>query len=897
MRNHKSKVRGGSVATQEDTPLDIDVLANDSDIDGDRLTISAVSDPTNGTVIVNEDGTVTYIPVPDFNGIDQFTCTISDGHGSINTSTVTVTVTGVSDLPVVDSGALTVAEDAQDSELGLTAPTDPGGDALTITVVSLPDPTMGTVTLADGMAVAVGQVLTAADLEGLQYDTVLDASGPAGRFVYWVSDGAVTVTGTVDIDITVRYERPMISNLSRDMLDRGMLDRDMLDIDELTRLWSEETGRSAPKIQQDLETWIAAHRSRSAKSEDQATDEKGVSDDLLTFLTGHHYIERDIFAAYCRERGLKKPKFWFSSVESQPEAFGPESGRSDDEAIHFAGPKTLLRESSPQPKEPDPLAVHLEGKKIRSVSLLIPGNGSQVARKIESLLTSIVNWARGVRGILLVQRARRLLMPGLAAVAVLVFALTGTLLWPTGPTDWESSVTHRDGNTAQPVAEVGAPERIPESSSTQEPLTTNSLLNREATRRVPAEFQPAPRGSLSTDQRDIFGTEDEMPALMAEDRNVSGAETEAIEWPNVGIDGVVPPQPRADVQSNKPPSQQASDKVLAVRSLTVRETPEDTVTGSPPLPAADDRGVRSLGPIEPDNSGGVGPSIGLPAATVADDLRPEDTTRARLAELAKLPGDSQEVDTAVETWTAAQRPHALSLSDGLDALRGEVLVYLIQRELTTARVYEGPHDGESGAELAEAIRAYQVIRGLPPNGKVSRDLLHRLMRVGLSQIRQKNDVVRQVQMLLNSVGFDPGPLDGKLGPRTRVTVKSYQRAHGLETSGLVTPNLLIHLKAAVYEQQAHRQFANGNYEQAAESFTQLIVLRPTDVDAYFNRGLNYSSAGFLSRAIVDFDIAVNLDPTHVKAQLSLGEAHLQSGMYQEAVSAYSRAIWTWIKLL
>ncbi len=126
----------------------------------------------------------------------------------------------------------------------------------------------------------------------------------------------------------------------RDMPDRDMLDRDMLDIDELTRLWSEETGQSAPKIQQDLETWIAAHRSRSAKSEDRATDETGVSDDLLTFLTGHHYIERNIFEVYCRERGLKKPKFWFSSVESQPEAFGPEPGRSDDEAIHFAGPKT-----------------------------------------------------------------------------------------------------------------------------------------------------------------------------------------------------------------------------------------------------------------------------------------------------------------------------------------------------------------------------------------------------------------------------------------------------------------------------------------------------------------------------------------------------------------------------
>ncbi len=150
---------------------------------------------------------------------------------------------------------------------------------------------------------------------------------------------------------------------------------------------------------------------------------------------------------------------------------------------------------------------------------------------------------------------------------------------------------------------------------------------------------------------------------------------------------------------------------------------------------------------------------------------------------------------------------------------------------------------------------------------------------------------------MKAAGFDPGPIDGIAGSRTQSAIRSYQRAYGLIVDGYVTPDLFVHLESSTYERQAQTQFARGNYEQAAESYTWLIMMRPTDANAYFNRGLTYSSAGLPSRAIDDFSVAVHLDPMHVKAQFGLGEARYQTGMYQEALSAYSRAAWAWIKSL
>lgn len=84
-------------ATQQEpaSPAVIDVLANDSDGDGDPLTITAVSQPQNGVVTINGGGpgnTVTFTPSPGFNGRDSFQYAVSDGNNIASVATVIVDV-------------------------------------------------------------------------------------------------------------------------------------------------------------------------------------------------------------------------------------------------------------------------------------------------------------------------------------------------------------------------------------------------------------------------------------------------------------------------------------------------------------------------------------------------------------------------------------------------------------------------------------------------------------------------------------------------------------------------------------------------------------------------------------------------------------------------------------
>src|SRR5574339_162720 len=92
-----------NTTTLEDTAVTIDVLANDSDVEGDSLVVSAVTQGGNCTVIINADNIVTYTPDPDFNlndsfdGTDVFTYTVSDGNGGSDVALVTIVVTPVND--------------------------------------------------------------------------------------------------------------------------------------------------------------------------------------------------------------------------------------------------------------------------------------------------------------------------------------------------------------------------------------------------------------------------------------------------------------------------------------------------------------------------------------------------------------------------------------------------------------------------------------------------------------------------------------------------------------------------------------------------------------------------------------------------------------------------------
>jgi hypothetical protein len=88
-------------STNEDTAVTISVLANDSDVDGDALTVVSNSGAGNGMVVVNGDGSFTYTPNADYNGADSFSYTVEDGNGGSDTATVSITINAVNDTPVV----------------------------------------------------------------------------------------------------------------------------------------------------------------------------------------------------------------------------------------------------------------------------------------------------------------------------------------------------------------------------------------------------------------------------------------------------------------------------------------------------------------------------------------------------------------------------------------------------------------------------------------------------------------------------------------------------------------------------------------------------------------------------------------------------------------------------
>ncbi|RFM32317.1 tandem-95 repeat protein, partial [Chitinophaga silvisoli] len=140
-----------SVTVVEDTDGIGNVLTNDTDVEGDALTASLVTAPVHGTVVLNADGSFTYTPNQDFNGLDSLKYKVCDnGTPSMcDTGTVIFTVTAVNDAPVAVNDAVTVNEDTDAIGNVLTNDTDPEGDALTASLVTAP--VHGTVVLnADG---------------------------------------------------------------------------------------------------------------------------------------------------------------------------------------------------------------------------------------------------------------------------------------------------------------------------------------------------------------------------------------------------------------------------------------------------------------------------------------------------------------------------------------------------------------------------------------------------------------------------------------------------------------------------------------------------------------------------------------------------------------------------
>ncbi|MGR3808400.1 tandem-95 repeat protein [Pasteurella testudinis] len=195
-----------AVKTNEDQVLNGE-LPKAKDSDGDSVTYTKGSDPKNGKVVVNPDGTYVYTPNPDFNGKDSFTYTIDDGKGGKNTYTVNIDVIPTNDAPTAEDTAIKTPENTPITRK-LPEAEDKDGDD--VTYIKGTDPKNGTVAInPDGT---------------YTYTPNTDFDGK-DSFTYVIDDGkGGTNSYTVDVDVIPRPIDAFVSITIEDGIEKGKPD-------------------------------------------------------------------------------------------------------------------------------------------------------------------------------------------------------------------------------------------------------------------------------------------------------------------------------------------------------------------------------------------------------------------------------------------------------------------------------------------------------------------------------------------------------------------------------------------------------------------------------------------------------------------------------------------------
>lgn len=180
-----------TATTAEDEGLEgIDVLANDSDVEGDALTITSAS-ATNGTVEI-VDNKLNYTPDPNFNGSETISYTADDGNGGQSNGSVALEVTSVADAPVANDDTASVDEDQTLTSIDpLANDTDVEGQELTIQSASAQN---GTVTVNNDQTLAYTPDADFFGIDAISY-TILDEDG-------------LTSTANIEIEVASLNDAP-----------------------------------------------------------------------------------------------------------------------------------------------------------------------------------------------------------------------------------------------------------------------------------------------------------------------------------------------------------------------------------------------------------------------------------------------------------------------------------------------------------------------------------------------------------------------------------------------------------------------------------------------------------------------------------------------------------------
>ncbi|EGQ8046051.1 tandem-95 repeat protein, partial [Vibrio parahaemolyticus] len=190
--NDAPNAKNDVITTEEDTAVTIDVLVNDSDVEGDVLSIQSASVPSEQGSVDIVDGKLVFTPAENFNGEATITYIVTDGDLT-DEAKVTVTVTPVNDSPVAVDDTTSIQEDTAVTIDVLTNDTDVDGDKLSIESASVPKE-QGTVEVVNGKL-----VFTPA--ENFNGDS---------EITYTVTDGQLTDEAKVTVTVNPVNDMPTI---------------------------------------------------------------------------------------------------------------------------------------------------------------------------------------------------------------------------------------------------------------------------------------------------------------------------------------------------------------------------------------------------------------------------------------------------------------------------------------------------------------------------------------------------------------------------------------------------------------------------------------------------------------------------------------------------------------
>ncbi len=204
--NDPPRAKNDSITIDEDAQPSISVLTNDTDPEGDTLSITAVSNPGHGTAEIN--GTkVDYIPTADYYGSDSFTYTISDGNDGTASATVYITIKPVNDAPTIAKHISnledwTMSEDTTASFNFVVADAESAASGLIIKITS-----------QDETIIKTTQIALTTNAAG--YKTITVTPEPNANGVvpvkFWVSDGLLSTEATYTITIASVNDAPVVT--------------------------------------------------------------------------------------------------------------------------------------------------------------------------------------------------------------------------------------------------------------------------------------------------------------------------------------------------------------------------------------------------------------------------------------------------------------------------------------------------------------------------------------------------------------------------------------------------------------------------------------------------------------------------------------------------------------